>query len=418
MNIDKLCRDALLYLKSIAGAIPDRGVIAGGALGNLIWEMVSGNKAIINDIDVFILEEVIEKGSHRNIFYRDSEKKYNLDYNGLSSSIITKNYYIINRTENDGLYNKIYYSGTSDDPELVIKSFDINCTQIGYDILTDKVFWTSSFENFLKSGELKITNLGSPNHTAIRLYKKKDELNAKLNPIEVEMCAYATKHLNVSRKLFSTKYHKTYLKYQDELNENFSLIILEDLSKNLKLEKGIDVELYTFLSKDNFISLTPEDCNQVYNNIDLLFYVRNIKEDPIKRNIWLKIKQLYRSEDYLDIIPNDFEISLLTTIIYILPRAVINLGGFKISEQLSIINNLTSCFSNDLSIAFALLEKSKFKVNEFISDDDALLLELSVRKEIVNKDYSLIESLYKGNIELNKPETVGLDISSSINFEW
>lgn len=416
MNIDKLCRDALLYLKSIAGVIPDRGVIAGGALGNLIWEMVSGNKAIINDIDLFLLDSINE--SKGNVFYRDSVKAYNIDYNGLSESIITKDYYRINRTENEGLYNKIYYSGTSDDPELVIKSFDINCTQIGYDILTDKVFWTSSFENFLKSGELKITNLGSPNHTAIRLYKKKDELNAKLNPIEVEMCAYANKHLNISRKFFSTKYHKTYLKYQDELNVNFSLIILDDLSKKLKLEKGIDVDLYTFLTKDNFISLTPEDCNQVYNNIDLLFYVRNIKEDPIKRNIWLKIKQLYRSEDYLDIIPNDFEISLLTTIIYILPRAVINLGGFKISEQLSIINNLTSCFSNDLSIAFALLEKSKFKVNEFISDDDALLLELSVRKEIVNKDYSLIESLYKGNIELNKPETVGLDISSSINFEW
>ncbi len=416
MNIDKLCRDALLYLKSIAGVIPDRGVIAGGALGNLIWEMVSGNKAIINDIDLFLLDSINE--SKGNVFYRDSVKAYNIDYNGLSESIITKDYYRINRTENEGLYNKIYYSGTSDDPELVIKSFDINCTQIGYDILTDKVFWTSSFENFLKSGELKITNLGSPNHTAIRLYKKKDELNAKLNPIEVEMCAYANKHLNISRKIFSTKYNKTYLKYQDELNENFSLIILEDLSKNLKLEKGIDVELYTFLSKDNFISLTPEDCNQVYSNIDLLFYVRNIKEDPIKRNIWLKIKQLYRSEDYLDIIPNEFELGLLTTLIYILPRAVINLEGMKVSQQLSIINKLTTRFSEDLSVAFALIEKNKFKLDDLISDDDALLLELSVRKEIVNKDYSVIESLYKGNMELNKPETVGLDISSSINFEW
>ena len=414
MNIDKLCRDALSHLKSIAN-FPSKGVIAGGALGNLIWEMVSGNKAIINDIDLFILDSIVENS---NVFYKDSVKVYNIDYNGLSESIITKDYYKISRTENDGLYNKIYYSGTSEDPELVIKSFDINCTQIGYDISSDKVFWTSNFENFLKSGELKITNLGSPNHTAIRLYKKRDELNAKLNPIEVEMCAYTNKHLHNTRKFFSTKYHKTYLKYQQELGENFSLIILDDLSKNLKLEKGIDVELYTFLSKDNFFSLKPEEFgNIIYSNIDLLFYVRNIKEDPIKRSIWLRIKQLYINEDYLDIIPNEFELCLLTILIYILPKAVINLQGFRVSEQLSIINKLTESFSNDLSIAFALLEKNKFKVNEFITDDDALLLELSVRKEIVNKDYSVIESLYKGNKELNNPETVGLAISS-INFEW
>jgi hypothetical protein len=32
----------------------------GGSISNLIWEEISGNKSIINDIDIFILDEILE----------------------------------------------------------------------------------------------------------------------------------------------------------------------------------------------------------------------------------------------------------------------------------------------------------------------------------------------------------------------
>ena len=59
MNIEKLGRNALEFLKT-KSKLPKSGIIAGGALGNLIWEQVSGNIAIINDIDVFVFENSLK----------------------------------------------------------------------------------------------------------------------------------------------------------------------------------------------------------------------------------------------------------------------------------------------------------------------------------------------------------------------
>jgi hypothetical protein len=52
MQIEKLATNALEYLRS-KYTLPKSGLIAGGCLGNLIWEQVSGNIAVVNDIDVF-----------------------------------------------------------------------------------------------------------------------------------------------------------------------------------------------------------------------------------------------------------------------------------------------------------------------------------------------------------------------------
>ena len=41
MNIEKLCRNALDFLKSNYPNFPKSGFIAGGSLGNLIWEQLS-----------------------------------------------------------------------------------------------------------------------------------------------------------------------------------------------------------------------------------------------------------------------------------------------------------------------------------------------------------------------------------------
>ena len=59
MNIEQLSRDALNKLKS-KWTLPKKGFIAGGSLANTIWELVSGKEAVINDIDVFILRDIIK----------------------------------------------------------------------------------------------------------------------------------------------------------------------------------------------------------------------------------------------------------------------------------------------------------------------------------------------------------------------
>ena len=79
MNIENLCREALEKLKSEFG-IPKRGFIAGGSLANTIWELVSGNKAVVNDIDVFIFRQKTDiplEETRETLFrYKETDKKF------------------------------------------------------------------------------------------------------------------------------------------------------------------------------------------------------------------------------------------------------------------------------------------------------------------------------------------------------
>jgi len=61
MNIEKLANNALQFLKNKEIDFPKSGIIAGGSLANLIWEQVSGNVAVVNDIDVFIFEQKLKE---------------------------------------------------------------------------------------------------------------------------------------------------------------------------------------------------------------------------------------------------------------------------------------------------------------------------------------------------------------------
>ena len=60
MEIELLARKALDIIKTNWG-LPDKGFIAGGSIANIMWELVSGNKAAVNDIDVFLFEGIISE---------------------------------------------------------------------------------------------------------------------------------------------------------------------------------------------------------------------------------------------------------------------------------------------------------------------------------------------------------------------
>ena len=57
MDIDLLVRNSIEKISDKWG-LPKKGFITGGSISNLVWEEVSGNKAVVNDVDVFILEYI------------------------------------------------------------------------------------------------------------------------------------------------------------------------------------------------------------------------------------------------------------------------------------------------------------------------------------------------------------------------
>jgi len=113
VDINKISRKALTILK-LKYKIPERGFIAGGALANLMWELVSGNKAIINDIDVFIMTDLIDEESEKEKLkvnyslppnlrpksdkiydFKELESVYHGRYDQIAHRVDKKNYYII-----------------------------------------------------------------------------------------------------------------------------------------------------------------------------------------------------------------------------------------------------------------------------------------------------------------------------------
>ena len=80
MNIDSLVRTAVERIKSTWG-LPESGFIAGGSIAHIVWELVSGKKAVVNDIDVFIFNGIISEmdpSDKKSLFkYQEKESKYN-----------------------------------------------------------------------------------------------------------------------------------------------------------------------------------------------------------------------------------------------------------------------------------------------------------------------------------------------------
>ena len=275
MNVETLGRQAIDIIKEKWG-LPLHGFVAGGSIANLVWEMVSGNKAIVNDIDIFIFDgiEVFDKNKKSLFNYQEQETKYYEDYNGMNFNNYTKDFYSIVDAERDEIFNIIKYKSNTSEPSLIIKSFDMNATRIGYDIDNDKLYWTSEFEEFLKTGELKITNLMTPSHTAVRIAKKSKELNAKLDEFEFKLLQYALSYRFIDRiKLrFRERYLEMCREYKDILSLYFRMSRDLESEEWVLTEKGEKVELYYLVPRDPVEEKITDDFEKIiYDRISKIF---------------------------------------------------------------------------------------------------------------------------------------------------
>ena len=409
MNVEQLAQRAIDKIKSQWG-LPKRGFIAGGSISNLIWEEVSGTKAIINDIDVFLFDGLLEnyiedRKEYYFSFKEDEENVWYDDYCGLRFIDRAKNYYSISESTTDGIFNYVSYKSNTHNPEIIIKSFDINCTAVGYSIEEDKFYWTPEFEKFLKTGELKISNLKTPCHTAIRIVKKAEELGVKLDLFELEIIRIILSRQlqDVYKVRFQDRYFNLFNSYK--LLDNY-FTIEQDLEciAHVKVTYDKDVNLWTLKNKKEF--LLDNSLLGIHKGDDLLFYLRNIYTNPQLVDIWNRLRPLFINEDYVDGGVDVDDMKLLSNTIKFLPKTILNLRGYKLTEQVSIIKLLLERYREDPAIAFSVLEKHTIEPNQEIDDSTALLYELSVRKEIVDERHnSMVESILS-KIESNDSDCV------------
>ena len=89
---------------------------------------------------------------------------------------------------------------------------------------------------------------------------------------------------------------------------------------------------------------------------------------------------------------------MLHRLTQVAPLTIKNLKGLRLSQQISIMKNLFDKYKEDPIVAISIMEKMKIEPDKDFDEGDLLLLELSVRKEIIN------DVKHKADRILNKSE--------------
>lgn len=408
MDINSIFSKALDKLKS-KFTLPTEGFLAGGSIANLIWEEVSGKEALINDIDIFILKNLdinLERNNTYDKFTTKTINKYVFeDYSGINFGYRTEIKYWIDEAIRDGIYNNIYYTSNTKSPQIIIDSFDLNCCQVGYDLVEQKFYFTKEFIEFLETGEIKIIDLRTPAHTAIRLAKKQMDLGAKVNNVEFEILKYALKHKNlmgVQKYRFKEKYKNEFYNYYELLSEKFTI------GRDLEAEKSIK-SLYN--SDDKIYSLQPiGEVIDINSNVyaylpkTFIYWYRNIQGNDKLKSIWINLNLIIDNdlniEEYLDSDISDDEINLLSRLIHNAPQIINNIKGYPISKQIEWTKKIIEKFESDPIIAISVLESTPLDMELDLNDEmNLLLLELSVRKKILSDPRNKVGRILKeGNV--------------------
>lgn len=417
MDIDKLIREAVKRIEFEFG-LPKKGFIAGGSIANIVWELVSGKKAIINDVDVFIFNGLVENVDNKESLFKYQEKDRVItdSYSGIKYSSINKDFYSIEKSEHEGVFNKVWYKSNKVDTDIILRSFDINCTKVGYSIDEDKTYWTDDFEKFLNTGELKVCNLMTPSHTAIRIVKKSKELDCKLDQFELDLIKYtlSRRFTDVIKLNFMDRYCLLYNQYFDDLKDHF-IINKDSISEEfVKIQFQKDVNLYCLnpINIENYIS-QDNNIQKIYSTVELLFYIRNIYGNKDLSELWSKLYFFFDNNNYIDCNPSIEDLELINRLCNYAPNTIEKLRGKKLSEQIDIVKWILGKFEKDPIVAISILEKHN--ISKDLDDMDLLLLELSVRKNIHNEVKA--KNILK-RVDNNSPEVERALENSNVEFDF
>ena len=405
--------------------LPKKGFLAGGALANTINKLVFGGKCIINDIDIFIIDNISGIDTKMPIFMyfekyttllQDTRyEKNEYDGIGIIQRFFGDNYITVKTSKRLGIFNYIKYDSNKKDYQMLLKTFDINCTEVGYDLENRKAYWSDNFENYCNTKELKITGINNPTRSVMRILKKRDELDALLNiKEEFNFLLYSNLQSIKGLKRFwvGEKYFKLYKKYENEILPYFNIIHRDKTNKyddsytcwrlypknwNFNLPSK---HKYPFLHEFNSSSPPTKDdfIKSTISMDEYEYFWRNIKNDSIKVSIWKKLQELYKHNDYLIGFPlNDVEkyqhlIDYLSDMIHNYPCLIISLNKMTLIKQLKVIKWIMDIFDQSLSVILTL-HTGSFNFNTIEElNSEFLILKIYYRKEIYDNKNNRLEN--------------------------
>jgi hypothetical protein len=115
--------------------------------------------------------------SNKDRFYEKMNTAYSEKDFFISTTQNTTSRRHLVTTFRDELFNYVVYNHSVTPTHMdILKYFDINCTQVGIDLYTKEIVYTTDFLNFFDSKQIEIIDFYLPYHTISRYFKKRDEL--------------------------------------------------------------------------------------------------------------------------------------------------------------------------------------------------------------------------------------------------
>ncbi len=411
--------------------LPSTGFIAGqSVISALLLLYGKGNSGPINDIDIYKNDNRITKRL-RNLsfqpetgligFSKPAESTLKKPhYDGITQFFTAKriSLYHISEVSNENLLNIIKVKSTDNSvdvtPYQILESFDLNMVKVGLNIRNKKLYWTSDFEFFIKTGQLQVTNTHSIFHTACRIAKKKNEMpwlytNDNLNyktltlPTQLFKKQYAAR--NTYNAFFGKKYFNIF-KNHSELHDLFE--VSETINKKTKKPTN----LYTCTLSDKLNQYVTNDETQTYQ--DLIEYNFKSRDQYVAAHALSKFfinqKNLTKGKHYfnalntLEHITSDYtksQISLLEQ--NYLDGQVQLEWAQRIDKFIKKHNNLTYMFTGStLNEQSKIYESIRKLQNEFGEHIIGLIETTSWTKQDIMNHSFMVNEITKYNQKLKK----------------
>lgn len=275
--------------------LPKEGFLCGGAVANTILSIIDNKEYPINDLDVFLIDT---EGYDSNTALRIPNNELIAD--GYQNRIISPSNnlsYKISKTENVDLINYVYVNIrnyrqevalteerkftekleqiTKEYYKIILDSFDINCCKVGINLSNKEFFITEDFKNFVNNRQLFCCNPVTPSHSALRLLKKKKELNAYLD--KEEQFKYLSQFFLFNKNAFFTKtnitlffgkkYKEIFHTYKNEISEFFQLKSYGKVYRDNVEKENLQVIKINNLQWWEYPSNTKNATNQYLENI-------------------------------------------------------------------------------------------------------------------------------------------------------
>lgn len=362
MDLNKIILEGVNFLKKNYD-LPSNGFLAGGALGNIVNELVFGDKAIINDIDIFSIKIVnrkyndlrlIRAENRDSIIYTQEFESIDNEYKNIEYEN-NEDYLIFSNSSYNGIINYVEYESNILDYDFFLSCFDLNCCQVGFDLDNNQIYYTEGFKKYLDTKELKVMDIKSPSNTVVRLFKKRDELCAKLNvDEELTLLSYSTRCIKntIINGRMNEKFIFLYEKYFREISPYFKLdkLFLLKSTQNLgycfSKTDNYDNRFYKFISNYYSLHNIKFDFNgELLNNITLsklLFYYRNIRTDKTLDIYYRMFYNSYRDTSFFD----GYDYSLSFDELKVMSDELNKHNGLKIGLHKANLKEIIEFFKN------------------------------------------------------------------------